>query len=81
MRNLWVNALVKTLIFLVIIHVVLLLLGNFFRTDIGIFNLPMLWAHWSDNWVDAIIGLIATGIIYLIIYCSTKKKRNIESES
>lgn len=80
MINLWLDALIKTLIFLVIIHVVLLLLGSFIRTDIGIFNLPMLWAHWSDNWIDAVIGLIATGIIYLIIYCSARKRRNIESE-
>lgn len=68
MRNRWLDALIKTLIFLVIAHIVFLFLGYFIRTDIGIFNFPMIWAHWSDNWATRIIGLIAAVIIYFVVY-------------
>lgn len=68
MKNRWVNALVKTVIFLVIVHIIFLILGFFFKTDIGIFNLPMVWAHWSDNYRDATIGVIAAVVVYFIIY-------------
>lgn len=68
MRNRWVNALIKTALFLIIAHIILMFLGFFIRTDIGIFNLPMIWAHWSDNWLDATIGMVLTVIVYFIIY-------------
>ena len=68
MRSRWGSALIKTILFLIIAHIILMFLGYFIRTDIGIFNLSMIWAHWSDNWVEATIGLILTVIVYFIIY-------------
>lgn len=64
----WVNALVKTIIVLVIGHIIFLGLGYVFPLDIGIFHLPMLWAHWTDSYTELIIGLILTIPLYLIIY-------------
>ncbi len=68
MRNRWLDALIKTLVILLISHIIFLLFGYFIRTDIGIFNFPMLWAHWSDNWRDACIGIIGTIILYFVVY-------------
>ncbi len=68
MRSRWVTALIRTLIFLVVAHVVFLILGPIFNADIGMFRLPMIWAHWTDSWIDICIGLIASVIVYLIIY-------------
>lgn len=80
MEKRWVNALVKTIIFLVIVHVIFLGLGYFFKTDVGIFNLYMVWAHWSDGWINATIGIAATIITYFVIYfCFTHDEtKNIE---
>ncbi len=70
----WLNALIKTAIFIVVAHIIFLILGYFIRTDIGIFNMPMWWAHWSDNVRDAIFGIILTVISYFVIYsCFTRK--------
>ncbi len=82
MENRWVNALVKTLIFLAIAHVILLILGLFIRTDVGVFGIPMIWAHWSDGWITATIGLVATAITYAIAYfcCTGNGRRNIEGD-
>ncbi|NLG03032.1 MAG: hypothetical protein GX567_04245 [Clostridia bacterium] len=68
MRNRWLSALIKTLIVLLVAHIIFLLFGFFIRTDIGIFNLPMVWAHWTDNWRDVWFGLIGTAILYFVIY-------------
>lgn len=68
MRNRWLNALIKTIIFWIASHIVFQILGFFIRTDVGIFNLPMMWAHWSDNYGDMTIGIIATIILYFVIY-------------
>ncbi len=68
MRNRWVNALIKTLILLIAVHVVLLIIGYFTGPDRGVFNLPMIWAHWSDGYLDATTGIISTIVLYFIIY-------------
>lgn len=61
MKNRWINALVKTLVTIVVIHAIMLVLGVVFGTQIGWFNIPMIWAHWHTN------GNITTGIVGLII--------------
>ncbi len=68
MRSKWVNALIRTIVVLVIAHVVLLFLGYFFKADVGWFGMPMIWAHWSDNWMDSILGLALGVAVYLAIY-------------
>lgn len=68
MKNRWISALIKTVVFLIAAHIILMFLGYFIQTDIGIFNLPMIWAHWSDNWLEATIGMILTVIVYFIVY-------------
>lgn len=68
MRNRWLSALVKTLVVLLVAHIIFLLFGYFIRTDIGIFGFPMIWAHWTDNWRDLWIGLIASVVVYFVIY-------------
>jgi len=80
MRNHWLSALIKTIIFLVIVHAIFLLLGIFVRPGIGMFGLPMIWAHWTDSWRDAAIGMIATVVIYLIIFWIDKRQHRIEGE-
>lgn len=67
MGNRWVRALVKTLIVLLIVHVVLLLLGFLFGTRIGWFGLPMIWPHWHSAW-ESILAIIAGVILYGCIY-------------
>lgn len=68
MENRWLNALIKTAILLVIAHIIFLLLGFLIPADIGMLNLPMVWAHWTDSYLDLAIGLVATVIVYLVIY-------------
>lgn len=77
MKNRWLVALIYTLIFLIVSHIVFFLIGFITKNDIGIFNLPMVWAHWSDSVVEAIIGLILSVAVYFIIYaCFTRNLQN-----
>ncbi len=68
MGSRWSSAFWKTIIFLAIAHVIILITGFFAKTDIGIFNLPMWWAHWSNGITSSIVGIAFTIVLYFIIY-------------
>ena len=59
MSNRWVNALVKTIVLLVIVHVIVWI--------VSLFGVGMLWAHWTSIW-GAIITIVCTIIAYFVIY-------------
>lgn len=68
MGNRWLKALIYTLIFWVLSHAVFLGIGYFTGPEIGMFYLPMWWAHWTGGVLDAVIGIILFIIQYFIIY-------------
>lgn len=74
MGNRWMDALVKTLITLVVVHVLLLVLGMIFGNRIGWFGLRMLWPHWQGT-VSAWISIGLAVLVYFGIYalCTDKE--------
>lgn len=80
MNNRWINALVKTIITVVVIHAIMLVLGAMFGNQIGWFDYPMVWAHWHSSG-DISIGIVCLLVLYFGIYaCCTKGCNRIESE-
>ena len=64
----WLSALMKTIILLVVFHVVVVGFGLLFGTRVNIFGLRMFWPHWTSNWMNATIAVIGGVIIYFGIY-------------
>jgi protein-S-isoprenylcysteine O-methyltransferase Ste14 len=81
MNHRWLNALVKTIILLVVFHVVVVVLGVFFGTNINIFGLRLFWPHWTSNWMNVIIAIIGGVIIYFSIYGLFTKEENHHIEN
>lgn len=80
-NNRWLNALVKTIILLVVFHVVIVVSGLFFATNVNIFGLRVFWPHWTSNWINAIIAIIGGVIIYFGIYGLFTGKENHSIEN
>lgn len=63
----WLNALIKCVIFFVVVHFILLIFGYFFGATVGVFGINVLWSHLSTlyGWI---ISVIVSVVVYLIIY-------------
>ena len=68
MKNRWLRALIRTVVFLAAAHVVFLILGFLFGKQIGIFHWPMVWAHWSDGAFTSTTGIVSAVVLYFIVY-------------
>lgn len=68
MGNRWLNALIKTVIFLIAAHIILVIWGLFAGGEVNLFGLRVFWAHWTGGWTNACISIILTIITYFIIY-------------
>ena len=79
MRNRWINALVKTLVTVVVLHVIFLIGGWLFGNEIGWFNMSMIWAHWHQA-SDITLGLIGVVLLYCGIYAWGTDGCEIESK-
>ena len=60
MSNKWVNALVKTLIFLVVVHLIVWVISLFIGG-------AMIWPHLTSLW-GILIGIVGAVISYFVIY-------------
>ena len=67
MENRWGNALIKTLIVVVILHVIMLIAGWLWGTELGWFGIPMIWAHWH-SWGDILLSVVVLVGLYFGIY-------------
>ena len=67
-ENRWIDALIKTLIFLVVFHVLLLISGWFFGPNIVLFGLSLFWPHLTSGWINLILSIVITIVLYLIVY-------------
>ena len=64
-----------TIITLIVVHIILLILGAFIGTNTGFWGLSMLWPHWHSLG-KAIVSIIATIILFFIIYLFVNSKSN-----
>lgn len=74
MRNRWVDALVITLVALLVSHVLMLVLGAIWGTQIGWFGFEMIWPHW-ETVGRGILAAIVLIVGYFCIYawCTGRK--------
>ena len=69
-----VDALLKTLVLAVILHVVVLILANFLGTTTGLLNLKVFWPHLTGGSTNVIISLVLLVLVYLGFYSFVSKK-------
>ncbi|NLD20591.1 MAG: hypothetical protein GX663_10195 [Clostridiales bacterium] len=67
MENRWMNAFVKTIITIVVLHILFLILGLYAGSGIGWFGWPMIWPHWHGG-LNATLAIIAGIVLYFAIY-------------
>ena len=66
--NRWLDALIKTVIFLIVVHIILWIIGMFMGTGAGVGGLNFLWPHWTTGGGNTIISIIILIVIYFIVY-------------
>ena len=68
-ENKYVDALLKTLIAVAIVHIVVILIALAIGGTTGLFGIPVLWAHLSSGGViGATIVVLTLGVLYYIFY-------------
>ena len=68
-ENKYVDALLKTLLAVVIVHVIAIGLAFFIGGTTGLFGMPVLWAHLTKGGiVGAIIVVVALIGVYYLFY-------------
>lgn len=72
MGNRWISALIKTIITLVIVHIILLIVGWLWGNQIGWFDWTYVWAHWH-TFTEICIAVVALLGLYFGIYAFCTK--------
>lgn len=66
--NRYVDALIKTLLLLVIIHIILILIGFFGATTVGFAGLKVFWPHLTSGIAGQLTSLVVAAAVYFGIW-------------
>ena len=75
-NNLALDAVLKTVAILAILHIILIIFGTFWGQVRNVLGIDMFWPHWEWGFWNGALGIVLAVILYIIIYYSMAGREN-----